>query len=299
MNILLTGATGFIGGRMLALSSACMSEEDNLILLTSREIAGFCCVVHKEYTFTAQDFLKKGITRIDKVIHIGHYVAEQANSQSMDMGIGNLSSINNTVHLIHNLPNIPDTFVYCSSMAVYGQQQSEPVDESSVLTPKNPYAASKIMGEMILDEWSEKYQVNLHILRLSHIYGPNDKRKYTIPIWLQAAERKEAIRVYTNPEMKRNCLYIDDCCRFLFRAAYLQEAVRTINVVSSYNATMYEIASLCKKISENPYDIEISTTDKAENGLAFKNSDLRELYLGKEKIQLEEGLRREYHYYVG
>lgn len=297
MIILVTGASGFIGSRLLTLSKECLAQGDEFVLLTSREVPGFRCVVHNGFTYSAADFFKSGIRRIDSVIHIGHYLAEHHPGQ--DVCRGNLSAVNHTVHLVENLPNIPSAFVYCSSMAVYGLNRQEALDEKSMLMPENPYAVSKIMCEMLLDEWAEKNGVKLHILRLAHIYGPNDRRKYSIPVWLQAAGNGQPIRLSVNPDMKRNCLYIDDCCRFLLRAAYMEQDVKVINATSSHNATMYEIASLCKKISANPHDVEIQPTENSDVGLAFADSGLCKNCLGLENVCLEEGLRREYEYYTG
>ena len=61
MNILITGATGFVGSRMIQMKSQLFGKSDRLILLTSREIEGFDCILHKNYKFQKDDFLRKGI----------------------------------------------------------------------------------------------------------------------------------------------------------------------------------------------------------------------------------------------
>jgi UDP-glucose 4-epimerase len=173
----------------------------------------------------------------------------------------------------------------------------EIVDESAKPIPDDPYAVSKLMIEMYLQEWAGKENVNLHILRLAHIYGPGDKRRYTIPIWLQEGMDGRAVRLTANPEMKRNCLYIDDCCKFIAKACYLQEEVPLINLVSDHTAAMLEIAETCNRVSGNPQDVRIEPNGNEDAGLCFKNSELRQRYLGLEDYTLEEGLKREYEFY--
>ena len=298
MNILVTGATGFIGSRFIELAEQNLKEGDQLILLTSKKIKGHICILHQDYTFSTDDFMKAGIDRIDKIIHIGHFLREK--HREILPVEGNMSTVRNTEYLLKHLPNVPKTFVYCSTMDVYGINRKELVDENSVLYAENPYAVSKIMIEMMLQEWADKYGVLLHILRLAHIYGPDDSRRYTIPVWLQAANLKQQIKLYTNPNMLRNCLYRDDCCNYMWKTIYLEEEVRIINLVSLKNYTMLEIAQRCKEISGNKDAILIK--DEQENnrkdiGLGFKNNSLCEKYLGKEKYTLKEGLKKEWEYF--
>lgn len=297
MNILVTGSTGFIGSRFINMAKQNLKTEDKLILLTSREIEGYTCILHNNYTFCADDFINAGINHIDRVIHIGHFLSE--NHKNSLPAKGNLSAIKNTEYLIEHLPNIPQVFVYCSTMDVYGIHRHEQVDENSTLQADNPYTASKIMIEMLLQEWADKQGVLLHILRLAHIYGPCDLRNYTIPIWLQAAAQMQPIKLYANPNMLRNCLYRDDCCSFMYRALYLDEDIRIINLISRHTSTMLEIAQVCKEISGNLNEILLNMDKcdvKNEVGLGFKNNDLCRQYLGEEQYDLCRGLEREYQY---
>lgn len=296
MNILITGATGFVGSRMLQIRNQLFDENDRLVLLTSREIDGCDCILHKNYGYTKDDFLRKGIYQIDCVIYLGHFLQEL--HPEMSAAEGNISSINNIIRLMESIPNTPQTFVYCSSMAVYGEHRNDFVDENSQLHIENVYAASKYMIELYLRDKCERNEIKLHILRLSHIYGPGDKRRYTIPIWLQASENNQNIKLYTNPGQIRNCLYVDDCCSFISKAAYLEEEADVINVVSEYNATMGGIAQLCKKVSKNQKDILMEENCTENMGLGFLNCDRRKRYLGDERYSLEEGLTIEYNYFM-
>ena len=95
MNILVTGATGFIGSRFIEMAEQYLEKGDQLVLLTSREIEGYKCILHQGYTFSANDFVAAGIEQIDKVIHIGHFIYQR--HPGVYIAKGNLSSINNTM----------------------------------------------------------------------------------------------------------------------------------------------------------------------------------------------------------
>lgn len=298
MNILVTGATGFIGRRFIEMAESQADERVKLILLSAKKTDGYTCILHENYSYDVSAFQRAGIDRVDKVIHIGHFV----DSKHPDVlpAKGNLSSIKNTEYLITHLPNLPEIFVYCSSVDVYGTNQREELDEGSALCGDTPYGISKIMTEMLLHEWAAENHVRLHVLRLGHIYGPRDARTYSIPVWLNAARKNEPIRLYANPDMYRNCVYIDDCCKALWAALSLTEDVEVINVVAKQNRKMHEIARMCGEISGNAYGIEIASSEferEKQCGLRFKNNENCSRYLADPECDIREGLKREFAYY--
>ena len=298
MNILVTGATGFIGRRFIEMAELQACDRDKLILLSSKETEGYTCILHENYSYDVSVFQRAGIDRIDKIIHIGHFV--YSNHPDAPPAKGNLSSIKNTEYLITHLPNLPEIFVYCSSVDVYGTNRREELDEESTLQGDTPYAVSKIMTEMLLHEWACENHVKLHILRLAHIYGPRDARNYSIPAWLNAVRKNNPIRLYANPNMYRSCVYIDDCCKALWAALNLTEDIEVINVVAKKNYTMYEIARMCAEISGSEYEIETVFTQSEKEkqcGLRFKNNENCSQYLADMEYDMREGLKREFAYY--
>lgn len=80
-----------------------------------------------------------------------------------------------TVRLCTTLERIgvPESFVFVSTIAVYGLTEGENIDESAPLKGKSPYAKSKILAEEFLLEWCMKNGVRLSIIRLPLLCGPN------------------------------------------------------------------------------------------------------------------------------
>jgi len=68
---------------------------------------------------------------------------------------------------------IPKSFVFVSTVAVYGLEAGENITEESPLLGNTPYALSKIQAEQFLTEWCSKHNVILTILRPSLIARPN------------------------------------------------------------------------------------------------------------------------------
>lgn len=68
---------------------------------------------------------------------------------------------------------IPKAFVFISTVAVYGCEFGELIDEYHPLKGDSPYAKSKIMAEEYLTKWCLDHQVRLGILRPSLLAGKN------------------------------------------------------------------------------------------------------------------------------
>lgn len=68
---------------------------------------------------------------------------------------------------------VPKSFVFISTLSVYGTKTGEMIDETHPLNGTSPYAKSKIMAEKFLVEWAQKNNVILSILRPSLMVGPN------------------------------------------------------------------------------------------------------------------------------
>ncbi len=68
---------------------------------------------------------------------------------------------------------VPDSFIFISTVAVYGCEFGELITEDHPLNGQDPYALSKIQAEEFLTEWCNKQGVKLGIIRPSLIAGLN------------------------------------------------------------------------------------------------------------------------------
>lgn len=81
-----------------------------------------------------------------------------------------------TINLLKGLsacPEPPGQFVFISTVAVYGLEEGEMINENHPLNGTSAYARSKIMAEKAVTEWGTKNSVPVVILRLPLIAGPN------------------------------------------------------------------------------------------------------------------------------
>lgn len=80
-----------------------------------------------------------------------------------------------TIHLCDALEKVgvPKALIFISTVAVYGCEFGENIDEFHPLNGNTPYADSKIKAEQYLTSWCLNHQVKLSILRPSLLAGKN------------------------------------------------------------------------------------------------------------------------------
>lgn len=84
----------------------------------------------------------------------------------------NLEGTKNLCHALEKV-GVPKSFIFISTLDVYGLSEGENIDESYPLNPQTHYAKSKLMAEEFLTDWARKNGVTLGILRPSLMTGPN------------------------------------------------------------------------------------------------------------------------------
>lgn len=111
---------------------------------------------------------------IDTVMHF-------AAQSHVDLSFGNsYSFIHTNVYGTHVLLESAKKarirrFIHVSTDEVYGEVKEDDDDliESSILSPTNPYAASKAAAEMLVQSYNKSFKLPTIIVRSNNVYGPH------------------------------------------------------------------------------------------------------------------------------
>ncbi|MGB0175863.1 MAG: NAD-dependent epimerase/dehydratase family protein [Owenweeksia sp.] len=162
--LLLTGGTGFLG---------------NIIyreLSSSYEIHRLGRSTKNEVTCNLAEDQPELEHKYDVVVHTAGkaHMIPRSRQEMRDFFRVNYEG---TLHLTKALEEVgkPDVFIFISSVAVYGAENGELIDEETSLDGHTPYARSKIQTEEFLHAWSASRNVPVLILRLPLIAGPNPR----------------------------------------------------------------------------------------------------------------------------
>ena len=286
MNILLTGATGFVGKRLLNQFEKIGIEKKNIFLLTGREIEEYQCFLHKNYSYDRRLFQD---VAFDVVIHMGATTPKGKTPQGM---IDFTENIRSTLHLIKNLPNLPKCFIFGSTVSVY-EQKGLTVTENTPLTVEDSYGLSKIVCERLLEEWATKNGVCLQILRFGPIYGPGEETYNKLAgTFLKKCMQNEEIHIFSDGKEYRSMIYVDDVCRMICNAMELEQYEGPINIVEERQISLEEIAKIAVKVSSSTTKIILDHKGTLRSD-SFEATKMQRL-LGNTQTSYEQGMMQLY-----
>lgn len=101
--------------------------------------------------------------------------------------------------------------VFASSSSVYGLNSKVPYSEDDkVDNPVSLYAASKKSNELMAHSYSKLYNLPVTGLRFFTVYGPWGRPDMSPMLFARAISKGEPIKVFNNGDMIRDFTYIDD-----------------------------------------------------------------------------------------
>lgn len=101
--------------------------------------------------------------------------------------------------------------VFASSSSVYGLNTKVPYSEDDkVDSPVSLYAASKKSNELMAHAYAKLYGLKVTGLRYFTVYGPWGRPDMSPMLFAKAISKGDAIKVFNNGDMIRDFTYIDD-----------------------------------------------------------------------------------------
>jgi UDP-glucose 4-epimerase len=112
------------------------------------------------------------------------------------------------------IENKVSRFVYCTSMARYGNQHT-PFTETMPTAPVDPYGIAKVAGEQILQTLAETHGMEWNIAVPHNIVGPrqryDDPFRNVMSIMINRNLQGKPAIIYGDGKQTRCFSYVDDC----------------------------------------------------------------------------------------
>ena len=160
--LLFTGASGFLGYNIRPILEK--SYDVQTVGLTDAD----------DYKINMAREVPPINTRYDVVLHAAgkaHTVPKTEAEKQVFYDVNYQGTVNLCKAL--EVAGTPKALIFISTVAVYGCEFGDLIDESHPLNGNTPYADSKIKAEKYLTEWCGKHGVVLSILRPSLLAGKN------------------------------------------------------------------------------------------------------------------------------
>ncbi len=234
MNILVTGAAGFIGFHLcLALLKkghkvvgldnindyyATKLKNDRLSILKKDNNFSFIKADLSDKLAVNKAFDE---TNFDRVINLGAQAGVRYSLQNPDAYIN--SNIVGFLNILEACRHHKTAhLVYASSSSVYGMNTSMPFSvHDNVDHPVSLYAATKKSNELMAHTYSHLFGLPTTGLRFFTVYGPWGRPDMAPFLFTSAILEGRPIKVFNNGHMKRDFTFVDDIVEGVVRVADL------------------------------------------------------------------------------
>ena len=239
MNFLLTGSTGFLGKVI----------QDKLKLSNNVRTLGR----GNAHDFSIGDltdalYLPALSEKINVVVHVAGlaHIIPKSNDEQFAFDKVNYDGTRNLCKWIETWLHKPDTFIFISSVAVYGMENASNINEESFLFGNSPYAVSKIKAEQYLIDWGNKLGIKILVLRLPLVVGSNPPGN--LGKMIKAIKRGTYFSV-GGGNAKKSMVLADDVARLI---ADCPAVSGIYNLTDGYHPTFAELESLiCQQLKKS------------------------------------------------
>ena len=253
-NVLVTGADGFIGSRLVedlvaeGARVVAMSQynsfnswgwlEDIPVLDQVRVVSGDVRDAH---------FCEGAMQGIDVVFHLASLIAIPYSYQAPDSYVD--TNIRGALNICQAARRAGvKKIVHTSTSEVYGTARRVPIDESHPLTPQSPYSATKIGADAIALSFFHSFELPVVVARPFNCYGPRQSARAVIPtIITQIAAGARDVRL-GDLTTTRDFTYVEDTTRGFISIAKLDGGVGEVFHIGSRHEV--SIGDLFKMIAE-------------------------------------------------
>jgi len=294
MKLLITGASGFIGSRLMSTACAALGAE-NVIAFSSKPAHACLAIVYygPDFNLSAADHAL--LATVEVLIHVGAFTPKNTlQANAIKESNSNIGFTENLLALsFENLKKI----IYISTVDVY--EPAELTDEATPTLPVSLYGCSKLYCERMTAIFAANHHLVCQILRIGHVYGPGEETyaKF-LPKAIKNIVADQAVELWGDGNEVRSFIYIDDVVTAILQAVNLGEDVGPINVVGGVPMTIRELLDEVIVVSGKSVAITSKEFSGPKRNYVFDNAKLRQHLLPAE-TDLSTGLQAEYAYMAG
>lgn len=221
MNVLLTGAAGFIashlGERLLGQGSSVVGLDcfDDFYAPAIKERNLVSSRDHEAYSLVRGDIRDKELLdglpdHIDTIVHIAARAGVRPSIAQP--GLYYDVNVTGTLNLLEFARHRGiRNFVFASSSSVYGNNKTVPFSEDHPVDhPISPYAATKKAGELLAHTYTHLYGITCLCLRFFTVYGPRQRPDLAINKFSRLLAAGEPIPMFGDGTSERDYTYIED-----------------------------------------------------------------------------------------
>lgn len=260
--VYVTGCLGFIGGYV---TRTCLERGWHVMGIDSQTYAANVGLLSEFSQYSNFTYQHKNINDLS-LLYDCDYIINTAAETHVDNSIVNSNEfIRSNIDGVHNLLRLIQTksrfkmptLVHFSTDEVYGDSESGSFDETQLMKPSNPYAATKASADMLIMAWNRTYGVPYIIVRPSNNYGIGQYIEKFIPKSIQYLSLGKRVPLHENGMPRRTWLHAQDTAdavMFLIENGSPNEIYNISGNYEDTNLNIFKKMLNCLDIDPNTYD---------------------------------------------
>ena len=261
LNILITGADGFIGSHLTERLLSLGHKVTALSMYNSFGHIGWLDDVLRSPRLNIirgdirdYEFIERNTKKIDVVFHLAALISIPHSYLSYNSYIH--TNVVGTVNLLTACKkNKIKKVLITSTSEVYGSAIKVPMTEDHPLNAQSPYAATKIAADQISLSFFRSFNLPVTIIRPFNTFGPRQSTRAIIPTIITQAYSNKFLKL-GNIDTKRDFTFIKDTISGFVTAMNTKKIEgETINISSGFEISIkplikeiFNILKLSKKI---------------------------------------------------
>ncbi|MCE5228166.1 GDP-mannose 4,6-dehydratase [bacterium] len=204
-----------------------------------------------------------------------------------------------TQRLLESMKGTGARMVYASSSSVYGETRLLPMSEDHRPQPMSPYGVTKLAAEHLAVLYCRNFQVPTVSLRYFTVYGPRQRPDMAFHKFIRAGVRGDAITLYGDGEQTRDFTFIEDAVQANLLAAERGVPGSVYNIGGGSRVTVNHVLELLGKIMDRPLKVDRVERQHGDVTHTYADTSRAQADMGfKPRVTLEEGLRKEYEWFM-
>ncbi len=269
-NILVVGATGFIGSSLI---EQLVQDQGNEIFAIGRKESQFISQVKEN--FQNFRFIKCDLTKVENSIDLpenidmlyylvsGTYPAKSWDNPKEELELNLLPLINFMGVIVKSVKSLDKLVFLSSGGTVYGETEMREngYEESQPNRPFVPYGIFKKAQEDLLRYYSKRVHYTLYNYRVGNVYGPNYSQQKdfgVINIWLDKIIKNQPLQIFGSQNIIRDFIYIKDLVQMLVFPSIEKVDGGDYNISTGEHYSLQELLEMIIQISPLKVEVENS-----------------------------------------
>ena len=300
MNILILGASGFIGTN-LAIKLA--EDENNKITLVDKHIEYFTNI--QRFNFPNVEI---NIAVLDECEDFCFLKGQDVVYHLVSTNVPTTSNLHISQEIEANVLFSSNLFDACvkhgvkkvvflsSGGTVYGKEAKCPLSENTPTNPISSYGVQEITIEKLLYLYNYMYGLDYRIIRLSNPYGPYQRPNGVlgaVTTFTYKALKGDEIQVYGDGSVVRDFIYIDDAVKGILNIVNGKNKHRIFNLGCGYGTSIKDVLNTIERSLGLDLNIAFKSGRTVDVPVNYLDISRYEGYYGSlNPISLEEGIKK-------